>query len=73
MVKRREFLLNTGGGRGTLRHIWMTLGSWPPEVMRALRLEVFYDGLLPVEANPKPFSEDAPDQGAIRLKKHWDQ
>src|ERR1700675_3545064 len=32
-------------GRGTLRHIWMTLGSWPPEVMRALRLEVFYDGL----------------------------
>jgi hypothetical protein len=33
------------GGRGTLRHWWMTLGSWPPEVMRALRLEVFYDGL----------------------------
>ena len=32
-------------GAGTVRHTWMTLGSWPPEVMRALRLEVFYDGL----------------------------
>ena len=33
------------GGPGTVRHIWMTLGSWPPEVMRAQRFEVFYDGL----------------------------
>jgi hypothetical protein len=32
-------------GPGTLRHIWMTLGSWSPKVMRALRFEVFYDGL----------------------------
>jgi hypothetical protein len=32
-------------GPGTLRHIWMTVGTWRPEVMRALRFEVFYDGL----------------------------
>jgi D-arabinan exo alpha-(1,3)/(1,5)-arabinofuranosidase (non-reducing end) len=32
-------------GPGTLRHIWMTLGQGPPELMRSLRLEVFYDGL----------------------------
>ncbi|MDE0856444.1 MAG: DUF2961 domain-containing protein, partial [Nevskia sp.] len=32
-------------GPGTLRHIWMTAGTWRPEVMRALRLEVFYNDL----------------------------
>ena len=31
-------------GPGTIRHIWMTFPPAPPEVMRALVLEVFYDG-----------------------------
>ena len=31
-------------GPGTLRHIWMTFPPAPPEVMRALWMEVFYDG-----------------------------
>ncbi len=31
-------------GPGTIRHIWMTFPPAPPEVMRALSLEVFYDG-----------------------------
>jgi hypothetical protein len=31
-------------GPGTIRHIWMTIPPAPPEVMRALRLEAFYDG-----------------------------
>jgi hypothetical protein len=31
-------------GPATLRHIWMTFPPAPPEVMRALWLEVFYDG-----------------------------
>jgi hypothetical protein len=31
-------------GPGTLRHVWMALLPGPPEAMRALRLEVFYDG-----------------------------
>lgn len=31
-------------GPGTIRHIWMTFMPAPPEVMRALWLEVFYDG-----------------------------
>ena len=31
-------------GPGTVRHIWMTFPPAPPEVMRALVLEVFYDG-----------------------------
>ena len=31
-------------GPGTLRHIWMTFPPAPPESMRALALEVFYDG-----------------------------
>lgn len=30
-------------GPGTLRHIWMTFPPAPPEIMRALWLEVFYD------------------------------
>ena len=32
-------------GPGTIRHIWMTFPPAPPEVMRALRLDVWYDGL----------------------------
>jgi len=32
-------------GPGTIRHIWMTFPPAPPEVMRALWFEVFYDGL----------------------------
>ncbi len=31
-------------GPGTLRHIWMTFPPAAPEVMRALWMEVFYDG-----------------------------
>jgi hypothetical protein len=31
-------------GPGTIRHIWMTVPPGPPEELRALRLEVFYDG-----------------------------
>jgi len=31
-------------GPGTLRHLWMTFPPAPPEVMRALWMEVFYDG-----------------------------
>jgi hypothetical protein len=31
-------------GPGTLRHVWMALLPGPPEAMRALWLEVFYDG-----------------------------
>lgn len=32
-------------GPGTIRHVWMTIPPAPPERMRAVRLEVFYDGL----------------------------
>lgn len=32
-------------GPGTVRHIWMTFPPAPPEVMRGLWFEVFYDGL----------------------------
>jgi hypothetical protein len=31
-------------GPGTVRHIWMTFPPAPPEVMRAVWLEAFYDG-----------------------------
>lgn len=31
-------------GPGTIRHIWMTFPPAPPEVMRALWIEVFYNG-----------------------------
>jgi hypothetical protein len=31
-------------GPGTIRHIWCTVPPAPPEVMRALVLEAFYDG-----------------------------
>jgi hypothetical protein len=32
-------------GAGTIRHIWITIPPAQPERMRAVRLEVFYDGL----------------------------
>jgi hypothetical protein len=32
------------GGPGTIRHVWMTFLPAPPETMRALFVEVFYDG-----------------------------
>ena len=32
-------------GPGTVRHIWMTFPPAAPEIMRAMVLEVFYDGL----------------------------
>ena len=32
-------------GPGTIRHLWMTIPPAPPEVMRAVVLEVFYDDL----------------------------
>jgi hypothetical protein len=31
-------------GPGTVRHLWLTVELAPPEVLRALVLEVFYDG-----------------------------
>jgi hypothetical protein len=31
-------------GPGTLRHFWLTTMPAPPEVMRSLALEIFYDG-----------------------------
>jgi hypothetical protein len=31
-------------GPGVIRHIWMTFPPAPPEVMRAMWMEVFYDG-----------------------------
>jgi hypothetical protein len=31
-------------GPGTVRHIWMAINIGPPEIMRSLQLEVFYDG-----------------------------
>lgn len=31
-------------GPGTLRHFWMTIPLMQPELMRGVRLEVFYDG-----------------------------
>lgn len=32
-------------GPGVVRHVWMTFPPAPPEVMRGLYLEVFYDGM----------------------------
>jgi Protein of unknown function (DUF2961) len=32
-------------GPGTIRHLWMTIPPAPPEVMRSLVVEVFYDGM----------------------------
>jgi hypothetical protein len=37
-------LLADVAGPGVIRHIWMTFVPAPPEVMRAMTLEVFYDG-----------------------------
>ena len=31
-------------GPGVVRHVWMTFPPAPPEVMRAMVIEVFYDG-----------------------------
>ena len=31
-------------GPGTVRHVWMTFPPAPPEVMRSLWMEAFYDG-----------------------------
>ncbi len=31
-------------GPGTVRHLWMTFPPGPPEAMRGLVLEAFYDG-----------------------------
>lgn len=30
---------------GTIRHFWATVDHWSPKVLRALRLEIFYDDL----------------------------
>ncbi|MGO9559597.1 MAG: glycoside hydrolase family 172 protein [Acidimicrobiales bacterium] len=40
-----KVLLADLDGPGTVRHIWMTFPPAPPEVMRSLWFEVFYDGL----------------------------
>ena len=37
-------LLADIGGPGVLRHLWMTVLPAPPERLRKLRIEVFYDG-----------------------------
>lgn len=37
-------VLADADGPGTIRHIWMTFPPAPPEKMRSLYLEVFYDG-----------------------------
>jgi hypothetical protein len=39
-------VLADADGPGTIRHVWMTFPPAPPEVMRALWLEVFYDGAV---------------------------
>ena len=36
-------------GPGTIRHVWMTFPPAPPETMRALWMEVFYDGAAGTE------------------------
>jgi hypothetical protein len=33
-------------GRGTVRHVWLTVPPAPPEVMRAQVIEFFYDGAV---------------------------
>lgn len=38
-----KVLLNVTGS-GAVRRMWLTLQPWPPKVLRALRLEMFWDG-----------------------------
>jgi hypothetical protein len=44
LVPGERVVLADLAGPGRLRHWWMTFPPAPPEVMRALVLEVFYDG-----------------------------
>jgi hypothetical protein len=44
IVSGEKVLLANLDGPGTVRHIWVTAIPMPPEALRALRLEVFYDG-----------------------------
>ena len=45
LLERRTRVQADLDGPGTLRHIWMTFPPAAPEIMRAMVLEVFYDGL----------------------------
>jgi Protein of unknown function (DUF2961) len=44
VASRETVVLADLDGPGTLRHFWMTFPPAPPETMRALWMEVFYDG-----------------------------
>ena len=39
-----RIVLGDMDGPGRVRHFWLTIPPMPPEVMRRVRLEVFYDG-----------------------------
>src|SRR4029453_14381383 len=39
-------------GPGRVRHLWMTFPPMPPEAMRALWMEVFYDGAAGPSGSP---------------------
>ena len=59
-------------GPGTLRHIWMTFPPAPPETMRALWLEVFYDGAARAErlgALPRLLRPAARPPGRLRTRR----
>ena len=60
-------------GPGTLRHLWMTFPPAPPETMRALWMEVFYDGAARAErvgAVPRLLRHAARAPGAVRVGAH---
>lgn len=44
IVSGETVVLADIAGPGRVRHIWMTFMAAPPEEMRAVTLEVFYDG-----------------------------
>ncbi len=44
LVPGEKVTLADIGGPGTVRHMWMTVMPMPPEALRAVWLEVFYDG-----------------------------
>lgn len=45
ITPQERVLLADIDGPGTIRHIWMTFPPARPEVMRALTLDIYYDGL----------------------------
>ncbi len=44
IAPKERVLLADLRGPGTLRHLWMTFPPAPPERMRSLVLEIFYEG-----------------------------